>query len=239
VVCPFKQSDFAYYPRETKSVSEDVVRKLMTLTLASSAVVAMACGKDKSPTSTAMSADLKRDLQLASVTRDIRINPDEVTQTSRPDVALKSKRAPQGPKVIRSQRPTVKASATPVEVAEAPAEIPQVQSTAPAPAPSEAPAPDAPPLARPSAIPVSYPGGGNSQGSGAGQGQGNGGIGGVLGGIFGAVIRGGGIGDDDHCDPRGRRGGSVTDVYSPNGRSTPIGMGGSRIPMRPMGRPRG
>jgi hypothetical protein len=54
----------------------------------------------------------------------------------------------------------------------------------------------------------------------------NGGSGGILGGIFGAVIRGGGVGDDDHCDPRGGM------VRRPMG-GRPIG-GGSYYPS-PMG----
>src|SRR5437763_12542413 len=99
----------------------------MALTLASSAVVAIACGKDKSPKSAAMSADLKRDLQLASSTQNIRINPDEISPVSKQELALKTKRAPDGPKVIRTEHPTVKASATPLEAAEIKSEIPQVQ----------------------------------------------------------------------------------------------------------------
>src|ERR1041384_2112786 len=87
----------------------------MALTLASTAFVAIACGKDKSPTSAAMSADLKRDIQLASATQNIRINPDEVSPQSKQELALKNKKAPDGPKVIRSEHPTVKASANPVE----------------------------------------------------------------------------------------------------------------------------
>jgi hypothetical protein len=69
-------------------------------------------------------------------------------------------------------------------------------STATSPAPSE-PSPDAPPLARPSPLPApSYPSAAPIPENGGS------GVGAVLGGIFGAVIRGGMIGDDDHCDPR-------------------------------------
>ncbi|HEX4684904.1 MAG TPA: hypothetical protein VH277_19450, partial [Gemmatimonadaceae bacterium] len=85
------------------------VRKLLSLTLASSAIVAIACGKDKTPTSTAMSADLKRDLQLAQATQNMRINPDEISPQSQQQLALRPKQAPNGPKVIRTEHPRVKA----------------------------------------------------------------------------------------------------------------------------------
>lgn len=171
------------------------MRKLMTFALASAAVVAVGCGKGNGRAPTAMTDDLKRDLQLASHTQNIQISPDEVTPQARQELSLRPKKAPNGPKVIRSQRPTVRASATPVEAAETETEIPQVQVMASAPAPSETPAPDAPPMARPAPIPAqSYP-------STARIPVADGGSGGILGGIFGAVIRGG-VGDDDHCDPR-------------------------------------
>src|SRR5947209_10401857 len=102
-----------------------------------------------------MNEDLKRDLQLASHTRDIQISPDEVAPKSHQELAVKPKKAPNGPKVIRTEHPTVKASATPVQAAEIKADIPQVQVMASAPAPSENPSADnAPPLARPAAIPT-------------------------------------------------------------------------------------
>ena len=213
------------------------MRKNLTLTLAAGAFVAMACGKSKSPTSTAMNADLKRDIQLASATQSLAINPDEVTPESKPAPAPKPKKAPHAPQVVRDEHPTEMASAAPEQPAEVKQDVPQVQVMASAPAPSatSAPAtstgeaPALPPLSRPSASPASYPGNGGGHGDGGNAGNG-GSAGGVLGGIIGAVIRGGVVGDDDHCDPRGRRrGGSPTDVYYPNaGRVPPGGMGGMR-----------
>jgi hypothetical protein len=170
-----------------------------------------------------MSDDLKRDLKLASQTQNIQISPDEVAPQSHQELALKPKRAPNGPKVVRSEHPTVKASANPVETAEIKTDVPQVQMMASAPAPSETPTPDAPPMARPAPVPAqAYPSAARIPAS-------SGGMGGVLGGIFGAVIRGG-VGDDDHCDPRGGRrpgrpmGGDV--IY--NGGT--IHIGGNRLP---------
>ena len=186
------------------------MRKVIQWTLVPVALMAVACGKDSSRAPTAMTDELKRDLQLASHTRDIQISPDEVAPKAKQELSLKTKKAPQGPKVIRTEHPTVMASA---------------------PAPSETPSDDAPPLARPSASPVptqSYPGAAPIPASNNGS---------VLGGIFGAVIRGGAVGDDDHCDPRGgRRGGRAVggDVYMPRngGMIGTGGMGGVR--MQPM-----
>jgi hypothetical protein len=215
------------------------VRRLMTLTLASSAIVAIACGKDKAPTSAAMSADLKRDLQLASATQDLRINPDEVAPSANQELSLKPKRAPEGPRVVRTENPTVQASAAPVEAAEVKTDMPEVQVSAPAdPVQAETQASDAPPLARPAPLPTpTYPAG--NVNAGGGSGSGNGGIGSVIGAIFGgAVVRGGRVGDDDHCDPRHGSPRRRPDVYAGTGVAYPGGMGGMRIPVRPISRQR-
>ena len=210
------------------------MRKAIQWTMVSVAVAAAACSKGGSRSPTAMTDDLKRDLQLASHTRDIQISPDEVTPKAHQELAVKPKKAPDGPKVIRSEHPTVKASATPTEIAEIKTDIPQVQVMASAPAPSETPSSDAPPMARPSPVPAQgYPGAEPIPASNTGS---------ILGGIAGAVIRGGMIGDDDHCDPRrgprpmgGVYGGGI---LRPMGGG-PVGgggMGGGRIV--PIGRPR-
>jgi hypothetical protein len=178
-----------------------------------------------------MSADLKRDLQLASATPDIQISPDEVAPQAHKVVAMKPKRAPDGPKLIRTSHPTVKASAKPVEAAETREQIPQVQVVASTPAPSESPSPDLPPLARPMPIPAqSYPS--TTPIPNAGQG----GISGVLGSILRGAILGG---DGDDCDPRSTpRHGRPN---SPYGRPRGIeigGMGGLRLPINPINRQR-
>jgi hypothetical protein len=177
-----------------------------------------------------MGDDLKRDLQLATQAQHIQISPDEIAPKSHQDLAMKPKKALNGPKVIRSDKPTVKASAMPVQAAEIPAEIPQVQVVASSPTPSEGPSADAaPPLARPSAVPASaYPANGSGTGS-SGVG------GGILSGVFGAVLRGGIVGgDDDHCDPRHVPGrGRPIGGDGTTGVTVPIfggGMGGMRRP---------
>lgn len=210
------------------------MRKTFTLTLASTAVVAIACGKGKSPATTAMSADLKHDLQLAATTQSISINPDEVSPASKQELAVRPKAAPSGPKVIRSEHPTVKASAMPVEAAQAEVktEMPQVQVAASSPAPAATPSSDAPPLARPAPVPTdNYPSTGTMPTSGNGPNRGggntgNGGIGGGIGGIFGGIFGG----DDDHCDPRPRPHGGRP-IGGDGGYGRPGGMPGTR----PMG----
>lgn len=203
------------------------MRKVIFWTLVPAAVVAAACSDNSSPTKkAAMTDDLKRDLQLASATQNIQISPDEVTPKSHQELALKPKKAPNGPKVIRTEHPTVKASATPAQAAEIKTNIPQVQVMASAPAPSETPSPDAPPMARPSPMPtINSPGAQPIPGNGGGS---------VIGAIFGAVIRGGIVGDGDDCDPRGapRRGGHPIggDIYGRNPMGGVIGgMGTGRM----------
>lgn len=199
------------------------MRTISQWTLVPAAVLAIAaCSRDSSRPTNAMTDDLKRDLRLASQTQTLQINPDEVSPESHPTVARKPRRAPHGPKVIRSEHPTVKASARAVAAAEIKTDIPQVEVMASAPAPSETPSTDAPPMARP--VPVataSYPGTDRAPAGNDG--------GGILAGILGAVIRGGVV-DDDHCDPRGaprRRGGRPIggDIYG-GGMRRPGGMGG-------------
>jgi hypothetical protein len=184
----------------------------------------VACGKNDARKSTAMGDDLKRDLQLASQAQRIQISPDEIAPKSHQDLAMKPKKAPEGPKVIRTEKPTIKASAMPVQAAEIAADVPQVQVVASSPTPTEGPSDAAPPLARPSAIPASaYPATGTGNGNGVG--------GGILSGVFGAVLRGGIVGGDDDCDPRhmpgrGRPIGSdATGVFGGGG-----GMGTMRRP---------
>ena len=199
------------------------MRRLIQWTLVPVAIAAVACQGDK-PVTSSMADDLKRDLQLASTVQDIRLSPDEVAPKSQQEIAVRPKKAPNGPKVIRTEKPTVKASAAPVEVAEIKMDLPDIQAIASNPSPSESPS-DAPPLARPAPIPMpTYPSAATIPAAN------DGGSGGVMAGVFGAVIRGGRVGDDDHCDPRGMpprrpQGGRVigTGEYVP---PMVIGMGG-------------
>ena len=130
-------SVFGYRAR-TKQRPGGTVRKVIQWTVVPAVLIVAACSKGKTPT-TAMTEDLKRDLKLASVTQNLQISPDEISPKSHQELAVKPKKAPDGPKVIRTEHPTVKASATPTQVAEIKTDIPQVQVMASAPAPSETP----------------------------------------------------------------------------------------------------
>lgn len=198
------------------------------LTLVSVALLAAACKSEKLSRS-AMADDLRSDLQLASATQNMKISADEIAPRAHEELALRPKAAPKGPKVIRTNRPAIRASAAPVEAAQVDMSIPEVQAIASAPAPAESPSPDVPPMARPTPISMpAYPSAGTAP-------DGAGGPGGILAGVFGAVIRGGIVGDVDRCDPRSGRGGRPVggDIFTLPGR---IGMGGSRIPATPIGR---
>jgi hypothetical protein len=195
------------------------MRKLVSLALGSTAIVALACGKSKS-NATALNDDLKRDLQMATQSQAIQISPDEISPRSHQEMALKPKAAPSGPRTIRSDHPTRKASVTPVQEADVKTELPpaQVMASTASPAPSPAPSNDAPPLARPSPLPApSYPAAAPIADNGPS------GVGAVLGGIFGAVIRGGVV-DDDHCDPR-----RAPRTGRPIGGDLPTGIGRAPI----------
>lgn len=196
------------------------MRNIVQWTLVAAAMLAVAACSKSARSTNAMSDDLKRDLKLASQTQSLQINPDEVAPQSHQTLALKPKRAPQGPKVIRSEHPTVRASARAVEAASIKSNVPQVRVMASAPAPSETPSADAPPMARPSPVPAaSYPGAERIPGNG----------GGILTGILGAIIRGGVV-DDDHCDPRGGVPRSHPEIHN-GGIHTPGGIfGGGGYP---------
>jgi hypothetical protein len=80
-----------------------MMRKLVSLALGSTAIVALACGKSKS-NATAVNDDLKRDLQLATQSQAIQISPDEISPRHQ-EMAVKPK-APDGPRTTRKEHPT-------------------------------------------------------------------------------------------------------------------------------------
>ena len=192
------------------------VLRTSMLAVGLSAAVLAACGKNGATSKTALSDDLKRDLQLASSTNlDLASQQaakgyalTEIGQSSAPSPSSALRKGA-GPKAVRSKHPTVKAS--PENSVVAKAEEPTVDVMAQAPSPTTEPTPDpvAPAVPRPSPMPT-MPNGGEGRngrdGGGPNAGNGDGG-GSILGGIFGAILRGGVV-DGDHCDPRtdGRRG---------------------------------
>jgi hypothetical protein len=205
------------------------VRTLTTiLSVAAVALVAAACSHDDAKR--AGDNDLQRDLQLATTSVDLarpatsNLDSLETAPPSAPEPSVSIRRAPRGNRAVRSPKPTV-ASAPEPKPAES---VEETQQVAQAPARAEEserpPSSDGVALPRPAAIPVSLPGGGGPLAIPAEGGRGSGSNGGGIGGgIFGVVIRGGGVGDDDHCE-NDQRGGRGRPVYRPG----PGGIGASR-----------
>lgn len=174
------------------------------------AVVVGACGRNGETANRAMSDDLKRDLQLASSSGLNLASQQAAKSFPLTEIPISSSPAPaktlrksNGPKAIKSKRPTVKATPEPTRVANA--EVPEtpVPQKAPSPTTESAPDPSPPAVPRPSPVPADPGTGGVGHGrDGGGQNPGSdNGIGAVVGTIFGVILRGGVV-DGDHCDPR-------------------------------------
>jgi len=181
-------------------------------------VLLSACG---SQGKSAMDADLRKDLELASSSDGISLGNGAVTASQQfvssieratPPARAVAKSAPvKRYKAARKAAPQVAQTEAPAE-----ASAPEPRMVASMPIAGEIPAPVS---ARPQAIPVSYPGGASSGGSEGGS---------SAGGIFGAIIRGGVV-DGDHCE-RHRNGRSRGSVISINNR-IPVSVGrvGGRV----------
>lgn len=186
-------------------------RRIATFGLA---LGAMACGTKQQQVAS-LDADLQKDLatvkandsglalagqdnyqRMRFVSAVEQVNPGVAGKqpSSTPTPARAPKHTPHAPKAkapARTPEPEVVAEAESAEPA------PSIQQTpAPAPAPeavvvAQAPAPE------PSPAPVGNPGDGN-----IGRGNRGGGWGSIIGGIIGSVVIRGGMGGEDHCDPR-------------------------------------
>lgn len=196
------------------------------LLLASAGVVLLAaCGGQSKG---AIDADLRKDLELASSDDGISLGNGAVTSAQQ-FVSSIERTSPPARRVTASapvkRRKAAPKSPPQVVQTEAPADAIEsdVQSVATAPIAVE---PDAPITPRPQPVAVSYPNGGSSVGSDGRVGGGSA-TGAVLGTIFGVVIRGGVVGDVDHCDPRrtGRSRGSVISVNNRMPFPTRSGLG--------------
>lgn len=181
---------------------------------------ALACGgHSKQEKSAALSDDLRSDLaRAAAPTSDLassQFRPQQVVSNIElgnapaPHVMHSASRASRAHTTRRTPRAKPKSAPT-VEAVKAvttePAPQPTTIAVAPAPAPTAGP--------RPEPNPVAYPSGSGSDTEGEHHGGG-------IGGVIGVIIRGGTIGDDDHCE------------IHPGGR-VPV-MINSRIPI-PIGR---
>lgn len=165
-------------------------------------ISAAACSK--APRTDSASDDFKRDLQLASATNmDMAapaVNPAlltlETAKRGTPEPRKTIRKAPEGDHAVTSEAPTVEATPEP-----APAPVEEAQPVAQAPAPAPVPEETNEPVAvapRPTPPPTMPAGGAGAGDYGRG--------GGVFGGGVGVVIRGGGVGDGDHCEIRPRGG---------------------------------
>ncbi|MBY0488580.1 MAG: hypothetical protein K2R93_01950 [Gemmatimonadaceae bacterium] len=197
------------------------------------ALIALGCGSDR--TQGVMTADLERDLALASsaarpanqVVSALEGGPQHAPsgeQRGRRDNIVRPQRAP---RVNPKASTTLEAPVT-EQVAEAPAPVVEVANATPAPAPVPTPATDAP-APRPTWGVIYDEGQNTGRGPSDNTGTGSMGTGrgrdGGMGGIGGVIIRGGSAGED-HCEPRGgigRRG------RMPGGMGGMGGMGGGGI----------
>jgi hypothetical protein len=203
-----------------------------TYVLMAGAALLAACSKSSN---SAMDADLKKDLEVASSSDGITLsNAGSGTQV----VSAIEQTAPparQAAPSTRVRRHKAAPKSPPRVVrAEAPATVTADEEQSVAMSPANDAAPVSP---RPQPVAVSYPSGPSSGGDDGRVNSGSG-AGAILGTILGAVIRGGTVGDVDHCDPRtdGRRpsrGGISINSRMPF--PIPGRIGGTGRVMRPSG----
>src|SRR5687768_1266999 len=180
------------------------MRKSYLLIATAGVVFLSACG---SGSDNAVSADLLKDLELASSNDGITLG-NEALASSQVVVSSIESNSPPARQVAKSApvKRYKAARKAPPQVAktQAPADVIESEPMTVANMPVVT-LPDAPVTPRPQPIQVSYPSGPSSVGSDGGVGSGSA-TGAVLGTIFGVVLRGG-VAGDDHCDPRrtGRR----------------------------------
>jgi hypothetical protein len=192
----------------------------------------ISCGRDGTSAKAKPGDDLRRDLAAASAASVELATDAQSYQATR--VVSDLEQSERAVPVTRAPvpRPQVQRhSDVAPQQEKAPDPSPQVAvdaPTAPEPQQPEVATNDAPTVPtvapRPSPVPVEYPAASGRQGEGAGA-DGRTGPGSGIGGIIGVIIRGGGIGGDDHCVPntRGRPGWPA--LPHPN----PIPMRGGRI----------
>ncbi|HJU88198.1 MAG TPA: hypothetical protein VJ672_02320 [Gemmatimonadaceae bacterium] len=203
------------------------MRTIFKLTMLPFAVLAIGCAKDAPETGTELSADLKKELELASsagldLASSQSAGAQQVVSSIEANVSAPVKRAKAPRRAARpkvapipeeEQAPEPQEAVAPEPEPEAPVEVASVAE-----APVLAPRPSAPPVVR----------GGGAEYPGAG--AGDGGWGGVI-----PVIRGGSAGID-HCERHGtpRRGrGGLIDAAIGTGINIMVNNRGPRIGINP------
>ena len=214
---------------EREGPVRSIGRVLGWTTAAAAAALALgACGGGSGASTASLDDGLRRDLQLAAAssvemaggareaqrTRFVSAvegapqrEGNDVTRADRRGT-VRHKAPTRGVRRVAESRPAPAAEEAPAETqaeVEAPAAVVASNDAAPAPAPADTPAPSPEPE---QPVAVGGPSAGQDQGEideGRRGRRGNGG------GWIGVVIRGGGVGDVDHCerDMPGRRGGGV------------------------------
>lgn len=181
---------------------------------------ALACGgTSKEQKGAALSDDLRSDLaRAAAPTSDLastQFRPQQVVSNIELGDSPAPHAAPKAHKRLAPRaKPTPKPTVRAVEaVAPTPSPTPTTIAVAPAPEPTAGP--------RPTPNPVDYPSGSGSDTQGDRHPGG-------LGGIIGVIIRGGGIGDDDHCEIHPGRGGVAINSRIPFPVGRPTFPGGPR-----------
>jgi hypothetical protein len=200
------------------------------LSVLATALLALACrGEAPRPATNALSDDLRKDLDRAT------LPVSELASTSYQPAHFASalELAPAPQKMVVAQKrahrplrptprkPTSKPTVTLAARQPEPQAIAQATApTTPAPQPTQvavAPAPTPTAGPRPTPNPSSDVGSEPSD---------DGGQGGGIGRVIGVILRGGAVGDDDHCDPRGGLGGINIAIN----RRIPIGSGTFPVP---------
>lgn len=173
-------------------------------------LVAAAC----SPKDSAMSDDLKKDLEVAASSDGLSLASSGQSQqvvSSIEQAAPAPKKVAASQRAIRHRRAEIGAPAPVDAEAEVPIAETELQGMSEAPV---ATIDDAPVAPRPTPVAVSMPGG-------SGEGRGDSGVGvgtGVaIGTIIGVVLRGGAVGED-HCEPPGQRTGARRPTIAINTR---------------------
>jgi hypothetical protein len=193
------------------------------------ALLALACrGEAPRPATNALSDDLRKDLDRATLPvselASTNYQPAHFASAlelgpapQKMEVAQKRPRRPSLPTPRKlTSKPTVTLAARqpePQAIAQAtapavPAPQPTQVAVAPAPTPTAGP--------RPTPNPSADEAGASDDGD-----QGDG-----IGRVIGVILRGGTVGDDDHCDPRGGRGG----IHIAINQRIPIGSGTFPVP---------
>jgi hypothetical protein len=177
-----------------EAAQEGTVRKISRLSGLSVALLVAACAKDATKPNSDLANDLKAaasaNLDLANQQTGSRYAATETAPKALPEAGKRLVKGP-GPKAIQSPTPTVAAEPEPTVAAVT--EIPQVQAVAAA-AQETSTIDELPSVPRP----VPSTGGFGDYGVGSGVGTSSRGT--------GVVLRGGGMGDDDHCEPVGGMG---------------------------------